>query len=748
MHEDLEGGEAQPLHQLPQREEHRAGWARAGARPSVPAAELRGRALLASLAPAAAAANERQQAAPPAPALGPVARPTPRPRPGTPHRPPADARHARTPCPVGRGSRASLPADAGSRKLEPVAGARAGGECCGSRQDRGVPRGQPMPSARLLVLFGSQTGTAQDVSERLGREARRRQLSCRVEALDSYPVVNLINEPVVIFVCATAGQGDPPDNMKSFWRFIFRRSLPSTALRQMDFAVLGLGDSSYAKFNFVAKKLHRRLLQLGGSALLPVCLGDDQHELGPDAAIDPWLRDLWEKVLGPHPVPLNLDLSPPGVAWPSKFTLQFLKDTPASGPEELCVAGADPQGPPSELQPFLAPMVSNQRVTGPSHFQDVRLIEFDISGSGMRPWLSLPHSFSAGDVVLIQPENTASHIQRFCQALGLDPEQRFTLQPREPGVTCPARLPQPCSMRCLVSQYLDIASVPRRSFFELLACLSPHELEREKLREFSSARGQEELCEYCTRPRRTALEVLCDFPHTAAAIPPDYLLDLLPLIRPRAFSIASSLRAHPSRLQILVAVVQYRTRLREPRRGLCSSWLASLDPVQGPVRVPLWVRSGGLTFPKTPDVPVIMVGPGTGVAPFRAAIQERVAQGETGNVLFFGCRRRDQDFYWEAEWEQLQARGCLTLVTAFSREQEQKVYVQHRLRALGPLVWELLDGRGAHFYLAGNAKYMPADVCDTLLSIFREEGGLSGPDAAAYLAQLQRTLRFQTETWA
>ncbi|XP_027821864.1 NADPH-dependent diflavin oxidoreductase 1 isoform X6 [Ovis aries] len=539
-----------------------------------------------------------------------------------------------------------------------------------------------MPSARLLVLFGSQTGTAQDVSERLGREARRRQLSCRVEALDSYPVVNLINEPVVIFVCATAGQGDPPDNMKSFWRFIFRRSLPSTALRQMDFAVLGLGDSSYAKFNFVAKKLHRRLLQLGGSALLPVCLGDDQHELGPDAAIDPWLQDLWEKVLGPHPVPLNLGLNPPGVPWPSKFTLQFLKDTPTSGPEELCVAGTDPQGPPSELQPFLAPMVSNQRVTGPSHFQDVRLIEFDISGSGMRPWLSLPHSFAAGDVVLIQPENTASHVQQFCQALGLDPEQHFTLQPREPGVTCPAQLPQPCSMRRLVSQYLDIASVPRRSFFELLACLSPHELEREKLREFSSAQGQEELCEYCTRPRRTALEVLCDFPHTAAAIPPDYLLDLLPLIRPRAFSIASSLRAHPSRLQILVAVVQYRTRLREPRRGLCSSWLASLDPVQGPVRVPLWVRSGGLTFPKTPGVPVIMVGPGTGVAPFRAAIQERVAQGETGNVLFFGCRRRDQDFYWEAEWEQLQARGCLTLVTAFSREQQRQAHAGRRVRHL------------------------------------------------------------------
>ncbi|XP_054440733.1 NADPH-dependent diflavin oxidoreductase 1 isoform X2 [Pteronotus mesoamericanus] len=528
--------------------------------------------------------------------------------------------------------------------------------------------------------------------------------------------------------------------MKSFWRFIFRKNLPSTSLCQMDFAVLGLGDSSYAKFNFVAKKLHRRLLQLGGAALLPVCLGDDQHELGPDAAVDPWLRDLWEKVLGLHPVPLHLGVIPPGVPLPSTFTLQFLQEAPRVCPAEVPRAGTDPPSPPSELQPFLAPMVANQRVTGPSHFQDVRLIEFDITGSGI--------SFVAGDVVLIQPENTVGHVQRFCQALGLDPDQYFTLQPREADVPCPGRLPQPCSVRHLVSKYLDIASVPRRSFFELLACLSPHKLEREKLLELSSAEGQEALHEYCSRPRRTALEVLCDFPHTAAAVPPDYLLDLIPPIRPRAFSIASSLLARPARLQILVAVVQYQTRLKEPRRGLCSSWLASLDPGQGPAQVPLWVRPGALTFPQTPDTPVIMVGPGTGVAPFHAAIQERVAQGQVGNTLFFGCRQREQDFYWEAEWAELEEKGSLTLVTAFSREQERKVYVQHRLRERGPLVWELLDRRGASFYLAGNAKHMPADVSEALTSIFQAEGGLSGPEAAAYLARLQRTLRFQTETWA
>lgn len=390
-----------------------------------------------------------------------------------------------------------------------------------------------MQVPQLLVLFGSQTGTAQDEAERLGREARRRRLGCRVQALDSYSVANLIREPLVIFVCATTGQGDPPDNMKNFWRFIFRKSLPSSSLCQMDFAVLGLGDSSYAKFNFVAKKLHRRLLQLGGSALLPPCLGDDQHELGPDAAIDPWVGDLWEKIMVMYPVPLDIPEIPHGVPLPSKFIFQFLQEVPSIGAEELNIASSAPQTPPSELQPFLAPVITNQRVTGPQHFQDVRLIEFDITDSNI--------SFAAGDVVFILPSNSEAHTQQFCQVLCLDPNQFFTLKPREPGVPDPPGLPQPCTVWNLVSQYLDIASVPRRSFFELLACLSQHALEREKLLELSSARGQEELWEYCSRPRRTILEVLCDFPHTAGAIPPDYLLDLIPRIRPRAFSIASSL---------------------------------------------------------------------------------------------------------------------------------------------------------------------------------------------------------------
>ncbi|NXX99557.1 NDOR1 oxidoreductase, partial [Centropus bengalensis] len=512
---------------------------------------------------------------------------------------------------------------------------------------------------KILVLFGSQTGNAEDAAERIGRGARRHGLRCRVEALDCYDVAKLIQEPLVVFVCATTGQGDPPDNMKMFWRFLFRRNLPPNSLCQLDYAVLGLGDSSYPKFNFIAKKLHKRVLQLGGNPLLPVALGDDQHDLGPDAVIDPWLVALWDKILTLYPLPPGAEIISPDVRLPPKYTLHCLPEDPP--PHDGGLQTTAPRAVPSERHPFPARLVSNQRVTAESHFQDVRLIEFDVTGSGI--------TFSAGDVVMIQPQNSPEDVQQFCQLLRLDPDRQFVLKPTEPGTALPALLPQPCTIQHLVTHYLDLSCVPRRSFFELLSYFATNELEREKLQEFSSAQGQEELYSYCNRPRRTTLEALWDFPHTTCAIPPDYLLDLIPRIRPRAFSIASSMLAHPDRIQILVAVVRYKTRLSKPRRGLCSTWLASLNPEQGDVRVPLWVKKGGMKFPADPDTSVIMIGPGTGVAPFRAAIQERVAQGCGGNYLFFGCRQKSKDFYCKVEWEELVKKGFLTLFTAFSRDQ-------------------------------------------------------------------------------
>ncbi|XP_040012443.1 NADPH-dependent diflavin oxidoreductase 1 [Xiphias gladius] len=594
-----------------------------------------------------------------------------------------------------------------------------------------------MSKPTLLILYGSQTGTAQDTAQRIARQAKRKWLQVQVLPLDSYNVANLISESLVVFVCATTGQGDPPDNMKNFWRFLFKKSLPVGSLNRLDCAVLGLGDSSYPKFNFVAKKLHKRLLQLGASILLPVGLADDQHDLGSDAVIDPWLTAFWEKVFALYPsladvIPLRED-----EPLPPTYTFHFLDDVKEETDDKLRISTE--QTVHSQSHSFPARLVSNRRVTDLSHFQDVRHIEFDITGSSIE--------FGAGDVVSMRPCNTLEDVQQFCQLLRLNPEVRFTLRAAD-NTAVPARLPQPCTVQQLVESYLDIAAVPRRSFFELLSTFATNELERDKLVEFSSAAGQAELHSYCNLPRRTALEVLADFPHTTAEIKADHLLDLFPEIQPRSFSIASSLQAHPHRLQILVAVVRYKSKLYKPRKGLCSTWLASLDPAQGEVFVPLWVKKGSMKFPKETDTPVIMVGPGTGVAPFRSALQERIAEGKTANVLFFGCRSESKDFYFRSEWEEMMRAGHLTLFTAFSRDQEEKVYVQHRVKENAGLLWDLIANKSACFYIAGNAKQMPASVSDALKEVFQQEGGMSAEEAEEMFAAMERTGRLQSETWS
>ncbi|CAF96712.1 unnamed protein product, partial [Tetraodon nigroviridis] len=590
-----------------------------------------------------------------------------------------------------------------------------------------------MLEPRLQVLYGSQTGSAQDTAQRIARQAQRKRIQAQLLPLNSYNVANLISENLVVFVCSTTGQGDPPDNMKNFWRFIFKKSLPLGSLSQLDCAVLGLGDSSYAKFNFVAKKLYKRLVQLGASMLIPVGLADDQHDLGSDAVIDPWLAALWDKVYALYPsladvIPLS-EYEP----LPPTYTFHFLQEKGGIPNTSL------DQRLPTPAQPHPCRLLSNSRVTGPSHFQDVRLIEFDITGSNIE--------FAAGDVVTMYPHNCPEDVQQFCQLLRLDLEASFTLKPAY-NTAAPCRIPQPCTMRSLVESFLDISSVPRRSFFELLSTFATNELEREKLVEFSSPAGQEELYSYCNRPRRTALEVLADFPHTTAELRVDYLLDLFPEIQARSFSIASSLRTHPRRLQILVAVVQYKTKLYKPRRGLCSSWLASLDPKQGEVVVPLWVKRGTLKFPEDKDTPVIMVGPGTGVAPFRSALQERIAEGKHSNVLFFGCRSESKDFYFRSEWERAKQMGHLTLFTAFSRDQQEKVYVQHRVTENARLLWELITKKKGCFYIAGNAKQMPASVRSALKEVFQQEGTLSSEAAEQMLVVMENSGRLQCETWS
>ncbi|CAN8000134.1 unnamed protein product [Ixodes hexagonus] len=510
-----------------------------------------------------------------------------------------------------------------------------------------------MLGTRFLILYGSQTGTAQDVAERIGRYAKRYRFRVSVQAMDEYPITDLINEQLVLFVCATTGQGEEPDNMKCFWTFLLRKSLPVDSLRGMSYAVVGLGDSSYQKFNFTAKRLQRRLAQLGGECLLEPLYADEQHEFGPDGMLDPWLEKFWKTVLGRYPVPPGLQPVSEDVLPAPRYQVVH----PVATDDKVNVV------PQQSEEQFRSPVLSNQRVTNPSHFQDVRLVKFDIKGSDI--------TFVPGDVVLVFPENPDEDVAEFFNLFSLEPNKVLHIVPTEHGTPLPQLLAHPITLQTCVRKYFDLSHIPKRSFFELFWHFADNELERERLRELGTTSGQEDLVDYVIRPRRTVLEVFSDFHQTTSKVPLAYLFDLIPPIRPRSFSIANSPLVHPGEIHILAAIVNFRTKLKKPRRGLCTTYLARLQSNDHP-KVAIAVKKGSLRMPAN-GAPIVMVGPGTGCAPFRAMIQDRCCRSVGGNLMFFGGRSVKGDFFFEEEWGGLEARGLLELVTAFSRDQDHKM---------------------------------------------------------------------------
>ena len=282
----------------------------------------------------------------------------------------------------------------------------------------------------------------------------------------------------------------------------------------------------------------------------------------------------------------------------------------------------------------------------------------------------------------------------------------------------------------------------------MLSYFTTSELEKERLVEFCSAEFQEELYEYCYRLKRTYIEVLEDFPDACKQLNLDYIFDLFPPMQPRAFSIASSIVALPNKAEILMAVVKYKTQMFTPRTGVCSTWLSVLDNPDEFKRndINIWVSKGTINFPND-ATPIIMVGPGTGISPFRSFLQERIAGDAKGEiVLFFGCRNQGGDDFFRDEWNELN-KSHIKIFTAYSRDQPEKIYVHHKMKEEGGLIWSLLQ-KSAYLFIAGNSKDMPNDVISALKEIICEHGGMSTSDADNYFKHMETKQRFQCETWS
>ena len=311
---------------------------------------------------------------------------------------------------------------------------------------------------------------------------------------------------------------------------------------------------------------------------------------------------------------------------------------------------------------------------------------------------------------MIQPKNNETQVREFIARLGLSPTQVLKImidseQVNQVDQSCLLQFPPGgITILELFCYWINLMEPPSRYFMQVLSEFVESDLHRKKLIEFSSktVEGKSEYYRYCVRERRTVIEVLFDFQQEKVTLPLEYLIQLCARQRPREFSISSAMRVHPSQAHITMAVTEYQTKFKREKKGICSSWLRD----QGTDPIPIWLKKGSFTFPDNPSTPLIMVGPGTGIAAFRSFIHHFSAS-DRPLFLFFGCRSATADFYYQAEWFNI---PNLHVFTAFSRDQESKRYVQHVIKEEADLLKPLILEQNAYIYVSGRAKFMPQSV--------------------------------------
>ncbi|CAF3632241.1 unnamed protein product [Fusarium graminearum] len=563
----------------------------------------------------------------------------------------------------------------------------------------------------VLVLYGSETGNAQDMAEELGLICQRLHFKSRVEELDVVDLNALLQPKFVIFVISTTGQGDMPHNSLLFWKRLLRKKLPPGCLASVNYTTFGLGDSTYLKFNWAARKLNRRLDQLGAATFIDPYEADEQFPDGLDGSFVRWTGRLYNHFLEHHPAPSGLEPIPDDVILPPKWsletTIQNSTETNGHVPPSL------ENIPSSTLLPipdgWTATLVGNGRLTPEKHWQDVRLISFDVPRRDGVKLACVP-----GDCLTIYPKNFPQDVQRLITLMEWEDiaDKPLDLSQCE---SLPTNLftDSKSTLRELLLNNIDFTAIPRRSFLKNMSYFSTNPDHKERLLEFTMAEYLDEYFDYATRSRRSILEVLEEF--SSVKLPAERLFDIFPLIRGRDFSIANGgvHQSHPTdenktRIELLVALVKYRTVLRKPREGLCSRYLDNI-PMNSTLTVTRKPVLSPIHGAQNAQRPLVAIATGTGLAPIRALLHERLTQPSPGPMyLFFGNRNREADYFFQQEFDALVTEGQLNVFLAFSRDQRNKIYVQDRLLEEAKRIEEVIFDNGIFCVCGGSTKMADA----------------------------------------
>lgn len=552
-----------------------------------------------------------------------------------------------------------------------------------------VPSGpvSSVPAVKVVnVYFGSESGNSEALAKVIAKAAKKQGFESKAVGLDKIRLADLANESFALIVTSTFGDGEPPANAVAFHEELMAGNAPGLA--NLNYSVLALGDTNYEQFCKFGIEVDARLAALGAKRLYERVDCDVAYE----EAAAAWQAGVFSVIEATN-ISVPVEITAPA-------------DKPSAAKEEGY----------SKKNPFQAALITNRKLTADASAKETRHFEISLAGSGL--------TYDVGDALGVMPTNCPALVEDILRALNCDGEE--AVPDPEGGEV---------SLRTALTRYYEITKIPG----QLLKVIAERSSDK-TLAELMIPEAKDALSHYLWG--REIVDLLVDF--SSVSFAPTEFVSHLRKLQPRLYSISSSIHAFPEQVHLTVAAVRYESFGRK-RKGVCSTFLA--DRTAGVVPVFVHV-SKGFRLPASGDVPIIMVGPGTGIAPFRAFLHDRRARGAKGrNWLFFGDQKASTDFLYREELDAMLADGHLTrLDTAFSRDQEAKIYVQQRMMENAGELWAWLQ-EGAYFYVCGDAQRMAKDVDAALHKVAETAGGLSAEDAAVFVQKLKSEKRYMRDVY-
>lgn len=543
---------------------------------------------------------------------------------------------------------------------------------------------QAVEAPAITLISASQTGNARRVAEALRDDLQAAKLNVKLVNAGDYKFKQIAGEKLLVVVTSTQGEGEPPEEAVALHKFLFSKKAPK--LDGTAFAVFGLGDTSYEFFCQSGKDFDSKLAELGGERLLDRVDADVEYQAA-------------------------------AAEWRARVVDVLKARAPTAAPAQLATSGAVNEihtSPYTKEAPLTATLAVNQKITGRDSEKDVRHIEIDLGDSGLR--------YQPGDALGVWYQNDPALVKELVELLWLKGDEPVTIE----GKTLPLAQALEWHFELTVNTANIVENYATLTRSETLLPLVG---DKAQLQHYAAT---------------TPIVDMVRF--SPAQLDAEALIGLLRPLTPRLYSIASSQAEAENEVHVTVGVVRYDIEGRA-RAGGASSFLADRVEEDGEVRIFI-EHNDNFRLPANPQTPVIMIGPGTGIAPFRAFMQQRAAEGAEGkNWLFFGNPHFTEDFLYQVEWQSYVKEGVLSRIDlAWSRDQQQKIYVQDKLREQGAEVWRWIND-GAHIYVCGDANRMAKDVEQALLEVIAEYGAMDAEAADEFLSELRVERRYQRDVY-